>query len=503
VAGDVESLHYKCDTCGWVYDPKANDGRPLADQDDWECPECQSGMDHFDVVLPDELGEPEADEQSGEEPADLGIPMSQRKVSAHKADNSVFELSRLEQTGQLVLQPSFQRYYVWTDKQASALVESIFLQLPIPLIYLAEESGGEYAVVDGQQRLTALINYTRNLYELTGLTVLTDLNGNRFSELTKSQQRHIENYLLSVIRIGKESHPEVKFEVFERLNTGSVKLNDQEVRNAVFRGPYNDHLRKLAKNVDFLRLLGQSEPHKRMSDVELVLRYAAWLNQGYLSLTTKQLKAFMNREMEDGRTRSGDQFRDLESEFKKSVDLSKTIFGARAFRRFIAGYDDDPNGQWEMRQPNKALYDVVMFGFSRYKKNQVIRHADAIYEALVSLMSNNYRFVDAITAGTTDPRRVKTRFETWLGTLQDVIGDDPNDRAFSKHWKEQLFASGRTCSLCGNEIKTVDDAHVHHEEHYWRGGVTLPKNSQLVHRFCNLSEGGGKPQDAETAPATA
>jgi hypothetical protein len=448
-------------------------------------------MDHFDVVLPDELGEPEVEAEDEGEPADLGIPMGERKVSAHKADNSVFELSRLEQTGQLLLQPSFQRYYVWTPKQASALIESLFLQLPIPLIYLAEEPTGEHAVVDGQQRLTALIDYSRNLYPLTGLTVLTDLNGKRFSELTKPQQRHFENYLLSVIRIDKGSHPEVKFEVFERLNTGSVKLNDQEVRNAVHRGPYNDHLRMLAKNKDFLDLLGQTEPHKRMSDVELVLRFAAWLHQGYLSLTTKQLKAFMNKEMEAGRSYGPRELRDLQNDFKKSVELSKTVFGNRAYRRFLEGDEDEPNGQWEMRQPNKALFDVVMFGFTRYKKNQIVRHSDAIFEGLVHLMSSNRRFIDAITAGTTDPRRVKARFEIWLGTLHDIVGDDPDERAFSKHWKEQLYASDRTCALCGNEIKTIDDAHVHHEDHYWRGGVTLPKNSQLVHRFCNLSEGGG------------
>jgi hypothetical protein len=462
-------------------------------------------MDHFDVLLPEELGEPETEAEDEGEPADLGIPMAERKVSAHKADNSVFELSRLDQTGQLLLQPSFQRYYVWTPKQASALVESIFLQLPIPLIYLAEEPSGEHAVVDGQQRLTALINYSRNLYPLTGLTVLTDMNGKRFSELTKAQQRHFENYLLSVIRIDKESHPEVKFEVFERLNTGAVKLNDQEVRNAVYRGPYNDHLRMLAKNKDFLDLLGQSEPHKRMSDIELVLRFAAWLHQGYLSLTTKQLKAFMNKEMEAGRAYGPSKLRDLQNEFKKSVELSKTVFGRRAYRRFIPGDDDDANGQWEMRQPNKALFDVVMFGFTRYKKNQVVRHADAIFEALVDLMSTNRRFVDAITAGTTDPRRVKARFEIWLGTLHDIVGDDPDERAFSKHWKEQLYSTDRTCGLCGNEIKTIDDAHVHHEDHYWRGGVTLPKNSQLVHRFCNLSEGGGaaESQGSDEAPAPA
>jgi rubredoxin len=300
---EILANNYRCDSCGWVYDPADYKGLPLADQDDWECPECHSGIDHFELIVPDELGEPEgeADDAGG----GFDIPAAERKVSAQKADNSVFELHRQSQKGQLRLQPSFQRYYVWSDKQASALVESLFLRLPIPLVYLAEEKDSKYSVVDGQQRLTSLFRFMENEFAITGLEVLQDLNGKRFNKLSKPEQEHVENFLLTVVRIDKESHPEVKFEVFERLNTGSVKLNDQEVRNAVFRGAYNDLLRTLAKNSTFLRLLGQTEPHKRMSDVELVLRFAAWLKQTYLNFpTSTQLKPFLNKEMENGRTYS-------------------------------------------------------------------------------------------------------------------------------------------------------------------------------------------------------
>ena len=479
----------------------------LGDQEKWECPTCQAGIDHFDVAVPEEIEEPHAEGQPAEAEAGSAVgedvPTSARKVSAHRADNSVFELHRQRHKGQLVLQPSFQRYYVWSDNQASKLIESIFLKLPIPIIYLAEEQAGGYSVIDGQQRLTALFQYLDNIYPLGGLEVLKDLNGKRFSQLSKEGQGLLESYVLTVVRIDRESHPDIKFEVFERLNTGSVKLNDQEVRNAVYRGPYNDHLRTLARNSTFWKLLGQTDAHKRMSDVELALRFAAWYHQTYLNFGPRQLKPYLNDEMENGRRYSAKEFADLERQFKKAMDLSQTVFGSKAFKRFIPGDDGDPNGQWELKQINKALFDVVTYGFTRYNKNQIVPHSDAIFEGLVDLMSTNARFVDAITSGTAQPQRVKARFELWLDVLAKIVGDDVQQRNFSASWKEQLWKADPTCALCGQKIQTVDDAHVHHVEHYWRGGATLPQNSQLTHRFCNLSEGGGSAGETPSSGAEA
>lgn len=484
---------YRCDTCGWVYDPAAFDGRSLADQPvDWVCPGCQSSIDQFSMLVPeDDLGEVEDEEGDG---GGGGTGTPGRKVSANKADLSVYELHRQTQRGQLILQPRYQRYYVWSETQASQLVESIFLRLPLPLIYIGEEpAGGVYSVIDGQQRLTALFRFMQNEFPLRGLTIMRALNGKYFRELSEEDQQTIENFTLPVIRIERESDPDVKFEVFARLNTGSVKLNDQELRNAIYRGRYNDHLRTLARNPDFLRLLQQDAPHPRMADVELALRFAAWLNQTYLQMLAQgsQLKLFMNKEMELGRSYTDRELAKVEREFKKSVQLTVTVFGDKAFRRFTPGNEIDRNGQWEPRI-NKAVYDVVMYGFSQYPKSHVIPHAEAIYEALVDLMSTNTAFTEAITSGTTAPRRVKARFEIWSRTLDEILADEPQTRSFSYTWKRQLFDSNPTCEICDQRILTIDDAHVHHVKHYWRGGATLPANSALTHRYCNLAEGGGR-----------
>ncbi|WP_141233784.1 HNH endonuclease signature motif containing protein [Geodermatophilus saharensis] len=141
---------------------------------------------------------------------------------------------------------------------------------------------------------------------------------------------------------------------------------------------------------------------------------------------------------------------------------------------------------------NKALDDVVMYGFSLRSKAQYWPHLEAIRESLIDLMSSDAKFVDAITASTTDPKRVNYRFTTWLARLEDVVGDDPQARNFSQELKEELWNKSPKCKLCSQVIRSIDDAHVHHIEHYWRGGKTIPANAALAHRYCTLHEGGGK-----------
>ncbi|MGH7484205.1 MAG: HNH endonuclease signature motif containing protein, partial [bacterium] len=337
--------------------------------------------------------------------------------------------------------------------------------------------------------------------KLSGLEVLTDLNGMLFTDLAKKDQNFLRNRELSIVRLRAESDPDLKLKVFRRLNTGSVKLNAQELRNAAFRGPYNDLLKQLARNETFLKALKTDpKPDLRMLDVELVLRFSAWFNRGWVTLTSKNLGEFLDDEMELGKTYKTSKLKTIEQQFKNAIDLSYQAFDVRSFRRYFPGSSDEAReGDWELRQPNKALYDVVMFGFTRKPKAQFWPHLEAIRESLIDLMATDARFQDAITSGTTDPRRVNYRFTTWLSRLDDLIGDKPQSRSFSRALKEELFAASPSCELCGQKIHDIDDAHVHHIEHYWRGGETIPENAALTHRYCNLREGGG---DNPSAPSS-
>jgi hypothetical protein len=174
---------------------------------------------------------------------------------------------------------------------------------------------------------------------------------------------------LSVVRLKSLADPDLKLTVFRRLNTGSVKLNAQELRNAAFRGPYNDELKKWARNQTFLQLLGRGERDTRMLDVEMVLRFCTWLKRGWTALASKNLSDFLDQEMEFGRSYKPKELASIGQKFKNAVDLSLSAFGAdTAFRRYQPGHEGSPKGSWETRQVNKALYDVVMFGFTRYRR---------------------------------------------------------------------------------------------------------------------------------------
>lgn len=488
---------YKCGSCGYVYDPRKHADRSLDSQDtEWECPECQAFKDQFIKIVPEELETTEEENASAEGWPDVQrVDQLLRAVLIDKRDQSIFELHRQHRKGNLILQPDFQRYSVWSNKQASQLIESVFLNVPIPMLYFSEEFEGRLHVIDGQQRLSSFFCFLDNKLKLSGLESLSQLNGKTFNELNSELQLCLENYTIRVIVILRGSDSEVKFEVFKRLNTGGTHLNEQELRNCIYRGQFNEFLKEVATYKPFLSIFGINEPHPRMADVELALRFFAFYDQTYLKYPGS-MKKFLNAQMERYQNIDENTLNDFEEQFKKAIDLSLSVFGDYAFRRFVPGNQEDPNGFWEagrgQRKFNRALYDVIMYEFTRYPKAAFQGSADAIREELIHLMSHDQAFIDSTTLGTSDRKQVTTRFKKWLNAIDEIVGDKPPEaRSFSTALKRQFFNQDPTCQLCGQQIMLLDDAEVHHHVHYWRGGRTIPSDARLVHRYCNRREGGG------------
>ena len=115
-------------------------------------------------------------------------------------------------------------------------MESAILDVPLPVFYLAESPDGTQEVIDGQQRLRALFRFLDNEYALSSLKALPELNGQYFRDLDRSIQKSVRNCAVRVVLFKKESDPNLRFDIFERLNTGAVPLNDQELRNCIYRG---------------------------------------------------------------------------------------------------------------------------------------------------------------------------------------------------------------------------------------------------------------------------
>ena len=231
----------------------------------------------------------EFEEPLEEEIESVEVPLAERKIHTDKGDPEIESLYGKSKRGKLVIQPDFQRHFVWDKGKSSRLIESSLLDIPLPVVYLAEEKNGKEYVIDGQQRLTAFFSFIDgnfpdgSEFKLTGLKVFTELNRKPFIGLSEEQQDKIRYCKIRTITFKKDSEADLKFEIFERLNTGSVSLNDQELRNCIYRGPYNELLKKLSENNDFKYLCNLTKPDKRMRDVELVLRFAAFYHSTYLN----------------------------------------------------------------------------------------------------------------------------------------------------------------------------------------------------------------------------
>lgn len=422
---------------------------------------------------------------------DVPIGVEARSIFTEKKDREVSSLYDKIKRGKLVLQPDFQRKFVWDKGRASRLIESAILDIPLPVVYLSEEVDGREYVIDGQQRLTAFLSYIDNRFpdgtpfKLTGLRVLTNLNKLSFNELTEEYQDKIRDCPIITIAFKKESDPNLKFEIFNRLNTGSVTLNDQELRNCIFRGSYNELLKDLSRNDDFKFILDIQNPEKRMKDVELVLRFAAFYNQTYLKYKPP-MNVFLNQEM---MAHSGDlpqKDEDIRNAFKNATLLLRSIFGKNAFKRYYPGDEKNPNGRWETKQFNYSLYDILMWSFSDIDKNNAMKNADSIREAFINLMSTDREFIQSIELSTSSRDAVTTRFDKWRKELIDVVDVYHQEkRCFSRAFKQSLYDKNPTCAICDNHINDVDDAAVDHIEQYWRGGKTIPENARLTHRYCN------------------
>jgi uncharacterized protein with ParB-like and HNH nuclease domain len=159
-----------------------------------------------------DLGEMEGDE-------DFTFPPAERRLVTQPVDLSVQTLTEQWENHLLIL-PDIQREYVWDNGKASRLIESLILNIPIPVLYFSETAEARYEIIDGHQRVMSIVRYLSNQFTLSGLSILREYRGLRFHNLPEREQRFLKMRTLRTILISAESHPNMKFEIFERLNTG-------------------------------------------------------------------------------------------------------------------------------------------------------------------------------------------------------------------------------------------------------------------------------------------
>ncbi len=345
----------------------------------------------------------------------LDIAPRDRRLVTHPYDFIIRSLRDQIDEQSLVLADKFQRRRVWDDRKSSGLIESLLLNVPIPVCYFAELEDGSYSVIDGQQRLTAIYRFLGNEFALRGLRVRPDLNASRFHQLDPRDQRLITSRTIRCIVILKDSNADIRFDVFERLNTRASPLNRQELRNSMYRGSLNDLIVILSQTPDFMAARNVSEVDKRMRDCELILRFFALhyrLNEykGYFAW-------FLDKYLKTGMRMDATSLRTHDTLFKRVISDVFYVFGRSAFRRYATG-------GWE-KNINRSLYDIIMLSFARLASHQLRTHKDAIISSLQAL-STDITFNEALTSATTDRTTLTTRLTKWRDALADIgLGVDP------------------------------------------------------------------------------
>ncbi len=447
-------------------------------------------MKNIDSELIEDVYEPResiSEEIDGADEGELIGANQRRSVSPAKNDRSLAELHKWLSRGNLVIDPEWQREYVWDNKRASRLVESFLIDLPIPVVYLAANAENRFEVIDGVQRLTSMFRFFDNKYALKGLEIRRDLNNEKFQDLDASLQFKLEAATVRTFELAADTDKDLMFLIFERLNTGGVALADMEIRNCLYRGALNNLLKRLAQDDNFRKATNQKNLQLRMVDRSLVLRFLAFYQMTYMK-ARKGIKAFLNEFLQTYRNAPEAQLQDFEDKFRRAMRVSFTVFGKDAFR--LRQKRDGSNMKEFASRINASIFQVVSVSFTLYDTAALLRASDAIYEEYLDLIACDEKWVDSVTISTGVTQKIEYAFETWNIRLKALMAShQANDpiRGFSRRLKSEMFEQNNTCALCYNEIRDMNDAHLDHIQHYWRGGRTIPENARLVHRSCNLA----------------
>lgn len=302
------------------------------------------------------------------------------------------------------LDPDYQRRRRWSNEKKSKLIESIIINVPIPPIFLYEYEFAKYEVMDGLQRLTAICEFYQNKFSLTGLEEWKELNGKTYEQLPEKIKEGIDRrYISSVILLyetGNNSDERadlLKKLVFERLNSGGVKLESQETRNALYDGVFNRLCIELSRNSKFCRMwnipeddtdeLIECEMYRKMEDVELVLRFFALRHIDYRQDVNSWTKYF-DAILRQGNNFSSPIINEYRQIFNETISLVYEIFGDNAFYLYRVR-----NKKWYwLERPSKAVYDPLMRVFSQMldKRDVLILKRDEINDKLPYFYQENY-----------------------------------------------------------------------------------------------------------------
>ena len=357
-------------------------------------------------------------EQEGPYNIDIKRPFNPEEIKVRTVNIVVEQLVSRIQHKEIDLSPDFQRLRgIWKINEKSRLIESFLLRIPIPVFYVSANNEDDWAVVDGVQRMSTVYDYIKGNFTLKGLEYLSQLEGITYENLPRNMRRRINETQLIVNVIEPGTPSEVMFNIFNRINTGGMTLNGQEIRHALNPGPVRDYLKILAETDEFLSATDESIKKLRMADRECVLRFLAFYVNSWESYRGDDLDGFLVDAMRKINLMTQSERNDLMNIFTNAMVAAKEIFLDDAFRKRYFVEDQ--------RNPiNKALFEAWGVGLANCSFDEIevlVRKRKKIKSEFIKLLNKDWDFEGAISTSTGSQKRVKKRFSTIESFIQRFL----------------------------------------------------------------------------------
>lgn len=317
------------------------------------------------------------------------------------------------------LQPDFQRVTdVWDNVKKSRLIESILLGLPLPSFYFSEDPVSQkLSIIDGLQRICAIRDFVlekENPLKLEGLQFLKNFDGFTFSQLARPEVKRIKSFKITMNTLRKGTPLDVKYIIFQRVNTAGVPLTPQEMRHALNQGPAAIFIKELADMESFKKATNYSVESKRMQDRDFVNRFIAFFigYQDYMG----DLDMFLNDKMGELNKMTSEQRDNIRVSFDKAMKCCYEIFKNDAFRKKYSVTDK--------RKPiSKSVYDTLSVNIawlSDEEQLMLLKNAEAFKTGMIRLF-NDERFNFSISTGTGQKYNVDLRFMMVKSLIKEII----------------------------------------------------------------------------------
>lgn len=333
-------------------------------------------------------------------------------VLIRNENRTVHDVLRRIEKGTFVMDPDFQRDFIWDEDKQSKLIESVLMRIPLPVFYLAENPKGQMIVVDGLQRLSTFQRFVNNELKLK-LKHQPELNDRRFRDLSPKLQNRLEDCNLILYVIDSKVPAQALLDIFERVNSG-LALTRQQMRNCLFTGQATRFLKEEANTSLFKKATGGSLNSKTMRDRELINRFCSFHVLG-VERYRGDMDDFLAQTLEKMNQMSGEELQKLSAMFRSSLKNNVTIFGKHAFRKHVRGQD-------ARSVINASLWDVMSTELAGYSEHIVEARVDELRNSLYQLFKSS-EFIESITLGTNQVNRVKARFFSTREIFRETIGD--------------------------------------------------------------------------------